>query len=60
MPNEFSLAYKAQGFYFPFQLMREIRRQEQAEKMTGREIFLAISEAVAATRLVPVALKRLD
>ncbi len=30
--------------------MREIRRQEQAEKMKGREIALAISEAVAATR----------
>jgi len=30
--------------------MREIRKQEQAEKMKGREIIQAISEAVAATR----------
>jgi hypothetical protein len=30
--------------------MREIRRQEQAEKNKGREIVLAISEALAATR----------
>ena len=32
--------------------MLEIRKQEQAEKMKGREVVLAISEAVAATRSV--------
>ena len=30
--------------------MLEIRKQEQAEKLKGREIVQAISEAVAATR----------
>lgn len=38
-------------FQFEFQLMLEIRRQEQLEKMKGKEIVQAISMAVAATRL---------
>jgi len=36
--------------FFHSQLMLEIRRQEQLDKMKGKEIVQAISMAVAATR----------
>jgi hypothetical protein len=42
------------------QLMLEIRQQEQAEKLKGREMSLAISEAVAATRSVNRGLSKDD